>query len=71
MSERRTIALKVVPSSTTGPAVSAPPVLNASDQTVDYVCGSCNAILMHADEGQIHNVLIRCAICGAYNSTDA
>lgn len=71
MNERRKIALKVVPSSTTGPAVSAPPVLIASAHTVDYVCGSCNAVLMHAEEGQIHNVLIRCTMCGAYNSTDA
>lgn len=59
---------------TTGPGgdclVSAPPVLNASDHTIDYVCGACGTVLMHADEGQVHNLAILCASCGAYNSTD-
>ena len=26
-------------------------------------------ILLHADEGQVHGVLIRCTNCGSYNST--
>lgn len=66
----RKIALHVV----TAPAVSvvleAPPVLMASEHSVDYTCGRCATILLHADEGQVHGVLIRCTNCGSHNSTD-
>ena len=51
--------------------VSAPPVLVASTHTVDYCCESCGAVLMHADAGQVHNLVIRCTWCGIYNSTDS
>lgn len=51
-------------------AVSAPPVLVASIHTVDYCCGNCGTLLMHADEGQVHNLLIHCVKCGSYNSTN-
>ena len=51
--------------------VSAPPVLVASTHTVDYCCGACSAVLMHADERQVHNLLIHCTECGRYNSTDS
>jgi hypothetical protein len=27
--------------------------------------------LLHAEEDQVHGVLIRCTQCGTYNSTDA
>lgn len=50
--------------------VSAPPVLIASTHTVDYVCGKCSTVLMHAEIGQVHNLIIHCTICGSYNSTD-
>jgi hypothetical protein len=50
--------------------VSAPPVLIASTNTVDYVCGGCAAVLMHAEPGQVHNLVIHCTGCGAYNSPD-
>ena len=46
--------------------VSAPPVLVASTHTVDYCCGSCGAVLMHADDGQVHNLLIHCTWCKNY-----
>jgi hypothetical protein len=36
--------------------------------TVDYTCGTCDAVLMHAE--QVHNLLIRCTECGAFNATD-
>jgi DNA-directed RNA polymerase subunit RPC12/RpoP len=51
-------------------AVSAPPVLIVSTHTVDYTCGKCGTVLMHAEEEQVHNLLIRCTECGSYNSTD-
>ena len=51
--------------------ISAPPVLIASTNTVDYVCGKCDAVLMHAEHGQLHNLVIHCTECGSYNATDA
>jgi hypothetical protein len=27
-------------------------------------------VLMHAETGQVHNLLIHCTVCGSYNSTD-
>jgi hypothetical protein len=46
MSPHRKISLKVIVAPTTGPVVSAPPVLKASDHTIDYVCGNCGAVLL-------------------------
>ena len=60
MHERQTICLKVVPADALRKAISAPPVLEASSHTVDYVCGHCRTILMHAEQGQVHNLLIQC-----------
>ena len=51
-------------------AVNAPPILVASAHTVDYCCGNCGAVLLHADVGQVYNLLIHCSWCGNYNSTD-
>ena len=65
------IRLKVIPSPRVGPVVSAPPVLIASTHTIDYSCGKCGAILMHAEDGQVHNLVIHCTQCGSYNSTEA
>jgi hypothetical protein len=64
------IALTLVGSPAAGHVISAPPVLVASEDTVDYTCGKCGIVLMHAELGQVHNLLIRCTECGAYNSTD-
>jgi predicted RNA-binding Zn-ribbon protein involved in translation (DUF1610 family) len=50
--------------------VSSPPMLNASDHTVDFACGKCGVVLMHAEEGQVQNLAILCTGCGSYNSTD-
>ena len=70
---RRQFPLFVVPATETRqrPTVSAPPFLDASSHTTDYVCGHCGTILMHAEEGQIHKLLIHCLACGSYNSTEA
>jgi hypothetical protein len=63
--------LKVVPVPLAIDAVaSAPPVLEDRTPTVDYMCGSCGAVLMHADENQVHSLIINCTVCDAYNSTD-
>lgn len=70
MSERKRESLKVVDAPSSGHAVSAPPILIASTHTIDYCCGHCGEVLMHADDGQVHNLLIHCAACGKYNSTD-
>jgi len=50
--------------------IDAPPILIASTHSTDYCCGSCGAVLMHADTGQVHDLLIHCTACGSYNSTD-
>jgi hypothetical protein len=71
MTARLQIRLKAI----SGPAhmglVSAPPIFNARDHTIDFTCAKCGVVLMHAEEGQIHNLAILCTGCGAYNSTDA
>ena len=54
----RKIPLKVVIAPAVGVVLAAPPVLMASEHSVDYACGRCAAVLLHADEGQIHGVLI-------------
>ena len=51
--------------------VRAPPVLNASDNTIDFTCGTCGTVLLYAEEDQIHNVTILCTACGSFNSTNA
>jgi DNA-directed RNA polymerase subunit RPC12/RpoP len=38
---------------------------------VDYTCGKCETILLHAEEHKVHGIQIHCANCGAFNSTDA
>jgi predicted RNA-binding Zn-ribbon protein involved in translation (DUF1610 family) len=65
------IPLKVVTAPAVGVVLKAPPVLKASEHSVDYTCGRCGTVLLHADEGQVHGILIHCTKCGSYNSTDA
>ncbi len=50
--------------------LGAPPVLIASLHAIDFTCGRCSAVLMHADKGQVHDLVIRCTLCGGFNSTD-
>jgi hypothetical protein len=47
----RKIPLKVVIAPKTGVVLEAPPVLKASEHSVDYTCGRCGTALLHADEG--------------------
>ena len=69
-SRNKTISLKAVTAPATGIVLDAPPVLVASDHSVDYTCGRCNTLLLQAEEGQVRGFLIRCTRCGTYNSTD-
>jgi hypothetical protein len=71
MSQNPRAALRVIPTPAASHVVSAPPILTASTHTIDFTCGLCRTILMHADSGQVHNLVILCTICGSYNSTDA
>jgi hypothetical protein len=43
--------------------------LKASDHSVDYTCGRCDTVLLHAEEGQVRGVIFRCTKCGSYNAT--
>jgi DNA-directed RNA polymerase subunit RPC12/RpoP len=63
--------LKLIDAPTSHPVVSAPPVLKASDHSVDYACGKCGAVLLHADENQVYGLVIRCTACGSHNATAA
>ena len=54
-----------------GNVVSAPPVLIASTHTIDYVCAGCGVVLLHAEDDQVHNLVIHCMECGSYNTTDS
>jgi hypothetical protein len=38
--------------------------------TIDFCCGRCGAMLLHAEEEQVYGLLIRRSDCGSYNSTD-
>ena len=61
--------LTLIAAPAVGHVLSAPPVLEASSHTVDYTCGYCDVVLLHAEEGQVRGLLIRCNHCGSYNAT--
>lgn len=65
------VPLKLVQAPSVGRAVSAPPALSASSHTIDYTCGKCGVVLLHAELGQVHQLIIQCTACDSYNSTDA
>ena len=67
---RRRENLTVVELPLGGRVVDAGPVLMASADKTDLCCGSCGAVLMQADEGQVHHILIQCTWCSSVNSTD-
>jgi hypothetical protein len=64
------ISLAAVIAPAFGIVLDAPPVLVASDHSVDYTCERCSTILLHAEEGQVRGFLIRCTKCATYNSLD-
>ena len=63
--------LRVIDRPALGTTVAAPPVLNASSHTIDFTCGRCGMVLMHAEEDQVFGVVIECRECGAFNATDS
>jgi hypothetical protein len=70
MSPHTRFSFKLVTPPFEGRVIEVPPVLNASDHTVDFVCGNCSAVLMYGEHGQVHNVTIHCLACGSYNTTN-
>ena len=70
MPERKTKPLRVITAPRIGSIFQAPPALMFSTHTVDYTCGRCETVLMHADEGQVHEIVIHCLSCGSYNATE-
>jgi hypothetical protein len=61
------VPLRVIKAPRVGHVMDAPPTLKASDHTIDFTCGHCEAVLLHADEDQVHGLIIRCTKCGSYN----
>jgi DNA-directed RNA polymerase subunit RPC12/RpoP len=49
----------------------APGQRSSGKHSVDYLCGNCGTILLHAEDGLAHNLLILCTECGARNSSGA
>jgi hypothetical protein len=49
----RKISLKVVHAPAIGIVLDAPPLLIASEHSVDYTCGRCGTTLLHAEESQV------------------
>jgi predicted RNA-binding Zn-ribbon protein involved in translation (DUF1610 family) len=66
----RKVPIKRVTAPAIGVVLKAPPMLVASEHSVDYTCGRCGTALLHADEGQVHGVIIHCTNCGSYNSME-
>ena len=72
MAQPQKVSLKPVAAPQLGRGfVSAPPVLNASNHTTDYICGSCGTVLMHAEVNQVYGLTIRCENCGSFSTTDS
>jgi DNA-directed RNA polymerase subunit RPC12/RpoP len=59
---------KVIPSNFDWPLCPLP---SGPNRSVDYICGNCRTVLLHAENSQMHDLLILCTECGAHNSTDA
>ena len=62
--------LKVVPAPLIEVVPRAPPALELPNPTVEFTCGNCGAVLMHADEEKVYPLVVLCSSCGSYNSTD-
>jgi hypothetical protein len=67
----RKISLTVIDAPGSKHVVDAPPILREIDKSVDYVCGHCGTILLHAEENRVHSIVIHCGNCESYNSTDS
>ena len=71
MSDDPKISLRVVSAPFIGHVLDAPPKLVASDNSVDFTCGQCRAILLHASHDQVFGLVIRCNTCGSFNATES
>jgi predicted RNA-binding Zn-ribbon protein involved in translation (DUF1610 family) len=70
VADRKKQPLKVIQTPNIGDAIDAPPILTASPQMIDYTCGHCGVVLLHAEEDRVHGLVIHCSACGSYNTTD-
>jgi DNA-directed RNA polymerase subunit RPC12/RpoP len=61
--------LRIVEATGIEHAINAPPILYASSHTIDFLCGNCGAILLHAEDDQVHGLFIRCTQCESLNAT--
>jgi predicted RNA-binding Zn-ribbon protein involved in translation (DUF1610 family) len=68
--ERSRAALRFLAEPGTQLFFSAPPIVIAGSPKVEFTCGTCDAVLILAQEGQVHGLVIRCTSCGGFNSTD-
>jgi DNA-directed RNA polymerase subunit RPC12/RpoP len=68
----RVFKLKVVAAPATGCAIQAPPpiTVSVSANTNHYLCGSCGTLLVIADNGQVHGLVVQCRECGHYSAVD-
>jgi hypothetical protein len=66
----RTFKLKIVRAPATGYAIQAPPSITVSANTNYYLCGHCGTLLVIADVGQLHGLVVQCRECGHYNAVD-
>jgi phage FluMu protein Com len=61
----------LVPLTSDGRYIEAPPILVLSRSSVGCRCGSCGTPLLRAEAVEALKLLIRCTNCKAYNSTMA
>ena len=64
------VPLKLISAPFIGHVMDAPPTLIASDNSVDYTCGRCRTVLLHASHDQVFGLVIRCNECGSHNVTN-
>ena len=60
--------LRVVEAKGIENSVNAPPILYASSHTIDFVCGNRGTVLRHAENDQVHGLLIHCTQRESYNA---
>ena len=66
----KTIRLKVIKAPAIGYAIQAPPPIVASEHSNQYLCGNCGTLLAIAEANQLHDLIVQCRRCGAYNGLE-
>ena len=67
------IQLTVVPKTDRGVIINTgkpEPVIKIAGAINQYECGSCGAILMFSNPGQVKRTTVVCGHCHAYNATE-